>query len=684
MFATRRHRAVPLVALVLAAACGGGGDGSGGTVSPPPPAAVATVTVTPAAATLLPAATQQLSAATLDASGNALSGRTITWSVDAATVASVSANGLVTAVAGGTATVTATSEGKTGAATITVLPSVATVTLDKAAITMVPGETSPVTAVTRAANGDTLKGRTIAWSSSAATVASVSASGLVTALSSGTATISASVEGKSATVAITVNQGGVVTSTGTSTIATADSSVRIEVPQGAAPPGLAISIQPTTDVPSPLPNTTWKMGTTLYKFGPDGTTFSQPVKVTLKYDPATLPAWVAPSDLRLYRWNGSAWSALGNVTVDSVKKTVSATTPGFSTFTLTANLPPATLTPLPAQVNYNQRSVDFTASVPGHVANAFSYRWVTTGSNGVLGVNFGGNGAAANNGPQQQYIATPPILPEGNLDIVGVEVSAQQVVGGPYVPIATAQTTVDAKLGRTYELNPWSQLADFGQTRTMQAVVRERDGSIYSGSDVVYEYSATQYAGNTTPTANAGRVATNTANYTAFPIQQQLKKAPRVDQITVTFWQKEYVWSGNAFGFTQRTVNFTKLGTADGFVEVGKDTFIGRFAVETTITNNQGGGCVYAYMYAPKVTPAPKKYDLKAYGFNDPGGYGTSIARSFAGATGSGFTDVQDAGTEWRIGLDGGCTPTSVGVTFRQGLYPQRFAGIQVEVKVTP
>src|SRR6185295_17259301 len=62
-------------------------------------------------------------------SGNVLGGRTVTWSSGAAGVATVSSQGLVTGVAGGSAQITATSEGKSGSATITVNASTATAVL---------------------------------------------------------------------------------------------------------------------------------------------------------------------------------------------------------------------------------------------------------------------------------------------------------------------------------------------------------------------------------------------------------------------------------------------------------------------------------------------------------------------------------------------------------------------------
>src|SRR5439155_4776748 len=86
----------------------------------PGSSAVALVIVTPAAVTIGPSDTLRLVAVAKDAAGNTLTGRTITWSTSASTRATVSASGLVTGVAEGSATITATAEGKTGQSTVTV------------------------------------------------------------------------------------------------------------------------------------------------------------------------------------------------------------------------------------------------------------------------------------------------------------------------------------------------------------------------------------------------------------------------------------------------------------------------------------------------------------------------------------------------------------------------------------
>ena len=176
------------------------------------PAPVASVTVSPASPSVLIGQTVQLTATPRDANGNPLAGRTITWSSDNTTVATVSTSGLVTAKVAGSATITATSEGQSGSASVTVTTvPVASVTVSPASASVPVGQTVQLTATPRDANGNPLTGRAISWSSNNTTVATVSTSGLVTAKVAGSATITATSEGKSGASSITVtapNPGG--------------------------------------------------------------------------------------------------------------------------------------------------------------------------------------------------------------------------------------------------------------------------------------------------------------------------------------------------------------------------------------------------------------------------------------------------------------------------------------------
>lgn len=81
---------------------------------------VASVAVAPSTGSVQVGKVLQLAATLRDAAGNPLTGRSVTWASGAATTATVAGAGVVTALRKGTVTISATSEGKIGTATITV------------------------------------------------------------------------------------------------------------------------------------------------------------------------------------------------------------------------------------------------------------------------------------------------------------------------------------------------------------------------------------------------------------------------------------------------------------------------------------------------------------------------------------------------------------------------------------
>ena len=135
----------------------------------------------------------------------------ITWGSSDSSIATISSSGLVTGVAPGTVTITATRGTRSASTTLTVVPlsttsiPVASVGVDLAASSLVIGQTTQATATTRDAGNNVLTGRTVVWTSSDQAVATVSASGVVTAVAAGVAQIIASSEGKSGQAALTVS-----------------------------------------------------------------------------------------------------------------------------------------------------------------------------------------------------------------------------------------------------------------------------------------------------------------------------------------------------------------------------------------------------------------------------------------------------------------------------------------------
>ena len=166
---------------------------------------VASVRVSPTNLSLNLGQTAPLQAETLDASNNQLPGRTVLWFTSNSSVATVNTSGVVTAVGSGTATITATSEGKSATAAIVVAPPSATITLTPSSATVEVGKTVQLTAVYRDSQGRT-QSRTFNWDTSNSQVATVSSSGKVTARKEGTATIKATASGVTGTATITVKK----------------------------------------------------------------------------------------------------------------------------------------------------------------------------------------------------------------------------------------------------------------------------------------------------------------------------------------------------------------------------------------------------------------------------------------------------------------------------------------------
>jgi hypothetical protein len=179
------------------------------------PVPVASVTITPSPAEVRVGLTTQLSVVARDAAGNALGGRPVTLATSNAAVATVDANRVVTGVSAGTATITATSEGKTATVTVTATPGpVTAVEVAPGAQSVSVGSTVQLSASARDASGAAVTGRAVAWSTSNPVIATVSAAGVVTGMAAGgPVSITATVEGRSASAQITVTPAPVATLT---------------------------------------------------------------------------------------------------------------------------------------------------------------------------------------------------------------------------------------------------------------------------------------------------------------------------------------------------------------------------------------------------------------------------------------------------------------------------------------
>jgi uncharacterized protein YjdB/murein DD-endopeptidase MepM/ murein hydrolase activator NlpD len=176
--------------------------GKSGTAAVAVTASVSRVEITPATAEVNVGSNVTLSARAYAADGTELTGRTFEWASDQPGIASV-ANGVVMGVKEGTATITATTGGKSGTAAVAVTASVSRVEITPATAEVNVGSNVTLSARAYAADGTELTGRTFEWASDQPGIASV-ANGVVTGVKEGTATITATTGGKSGTATITV------------------------------------------------------------------------------------------------------------------------------------------------------------------------------------------------------------------------------------------------------------------------------------------------------------------------------------------------------------------------------------------------------------------------------------------------------------------------------------------------
>ena len=176
---------------------------------PPPEGGIRSVTVGPDGATIPVGGTQQMTAAVTTDPGVATP--SIAWSTSSAATASVSTGGLVTGVAAGAASITATATSGTsqgqGQATVNVAAAscvVSSVTATPGSATLVVGQT------VQATSGVNFTGPctgAVTWSDLTPAIASVSATGLITAVAGGNAVITVTSDDdatKSAAIAISV------------------------------------------------------------------------------------------------------------------------------------------------------------------------------------------------------------------------------------------------------------------------------------------------------------------------------------------------------------------------------------------------------------------------------------------------------------------------------------------------
>ncbi len=165
------------------------------------------MTVTPATLSFVALGeTARINATVRDQYDNSMATAIVAWASSDGAVATVS-EGLVTAAGVGTATITGTSGAASGSAAVTVNQQAATLTVSPLDLNFVAlGETAALSAAVFDARGNAIPDASVDWLSNAPAVAAVDASGQVTAVGNGSATITGSSGVASGVSSVTVRQ----------------------------------------------------------------------------------------------------------------------------------------------------------------------------------------------------------------------------------------------------------------------------------------------------------------------------------------------------------------------------------------------------------------------------------------------------------------------------------------------
>ncbi len=175
---------------------------------PPEPSRPASLAITPSTLQFEALGdTARLVAEVRDQRGRVITGASVAWESGDPSVATVDAEGLVTATGNGTVSITASAEAASDTAAVTVNQVVGTLDVSPDSLRLEAlGDTARLVAEVLDRRGQVVTGASVAWESGDPSVATVDAEGLVTATGNGTVSITASAEAASDTAAVTVNQ----------------------------------------------------------------------------------------------------------------------------------------------------------------------------------------------------------------------------------------------------------------------------------------------------------------------------------------------------------------------------------------------------------------------------------------------------------------------------------------------
>ena len=173
-------------------------------------APVNAIAITPATPTMVRGDSLQLAAALTDVGQNAITNVTPSWSSSDPTKVVVSNTGMVTAVAIGSATITAQAQGKSASVPVAVVSPVASIGVAPTSLTfasLTATQTLVATAVPKAGVAAArITSLPVTWASLAPSIASVDNSGVVTAVANGSTMVTVTIDGIADSIPVTVKQ----------------------------------------------------------------------------------------------------------------------------------------------------------------------------------------------------------------------------------------------------------------------------------------------------------------------------------------------------------------------------------------------------------------------------------------------------------------------------------------------
>lgn len=168
---------------------------------------LSSIAVSPGAASIAAGVTQQFTAtATYSDGSTANVSATASWTAANAATATINSSGLVTGVAPGTTTITASLNGVTGTASLAVTAkTVTSIAVSPTTASVAAGNTQQFTATATYSDGSTGSvSATVSWTVANKATATINSTGLATGVAPGTTTIIASLNGVNGTASLTV------------------------------------------------------------------------------------------------------------------------------------------------------------------------------------------------------------------------------------------------------------------------------------------------------------------------------------------------------------------------------------------------------------------------------------------------------------------------------------------------